>query len=173
MTIPRAFLILGVPLVVGALWLASGQAGRDGVPPATDPARLEFARGTTATAPSPRSEATMEVLAEQLGAIAAQAGELVRLGDTKSRNLFAIRSEQREMESLLAETDAFLAQSDVPEGGEAAVASYRTGAATVRAAMGEAQAGFLGFDWERVKGATERLRAGEAELAAAADGLTP
>ena len=103
-----------------------------------------------------------------LDADAALAAELVALGEAKSRNLVAITGQQRRMGALLDETDAFLATTALPAEAAPAVATYREGAASVRAAMADAQAGFVRFDWERVRGATAELTAGEAALRRAA-----
>lgn len=96
--------------------------------------------------------------------VAREAAVLTALGERKERNLFRIRTAQTAMEASLSATDAWLAANPAPEEHEAAVAAYRQGAALVREAMDEAQAGFLRLDFGRVARATATMRAGEAAL---------
>jgi hypothetical protein len=93
------------------------------------------------------------------------------MGVQKSRNLLAIRAAQREMLGQLDAADAFLRQHPSPAAGDEAAAAYRDGAARIRAAMDDALAGFIRFDWERVRRATAEMTAGEASLAAALTAL--
>jgi hypothetical protein len=95
------------------------------------------------------------------------ARRLTAMGEQKSRNLLAIRAAQREMIGRLDAADAFLRQHPAPPAGVGAAAAYHNGAARIRAAMDDALAGFLRFDWDRVRRATAEMRAGEAALASA------
>lgn len=104
---------------------------------------------------------------------AAEANALVSLGDSRERNLFRIRAAQAAMSAALADTDAWLAAHPPAAENEAAVVSYRDGAASIREAMTEAQAGFLRLDFERVARATETMREGEAALRHAIALLAP
>ncbi|HYO30074.1 MAG TPA: hypothetical protein VER37_05780 [Thermomicrobiales bacterium] len=165
---PVLALLVVAALVVGLRgWLAGPSLVPDGSGVA-----LMARAASTLTGPAtpaedrPRDGVTAE-FARLLESDAALAGELVGLGEAKSRNLLAITGQQRRMGDLLDETDAFLATAELPAGAEPAVAAYRDGATAIRAAMAEAQAGFVRFDWERVGRATARMTEGEAALARA------
>ena len=97
-----------------------------------------------------------------------QADRLVALGESKERNLLRIRAGQSAMLSALAEADAWLAAHPATQS-DPAMAAYRTGAADIRTAMEEAQAGFLRLDFERVARANETLQAGAQSLRQAID----
>lgn len=101
-----------------------------------------------------------------------QADHLVALGESRERNLLRIRAEQSAMLSALAEADAWLAAHPANQGDPAAV-TYASGAARIRTAMDEAQAGFLRFDFERVARANDSLRAGARSLHQAIELLAP
>lgn len=111
-------------------------------------------------------------LAPRLAAVADQAAELAALGERRSRNLFELRSAQSRMEETLAAVDTIAGAGPLPASAVSAVASYRTGAALVRDAMAEAQAGFLRFDWDRVAKAYAEMDAGAAQLRRARDQLS-
>ena len=135
--------------------------------------------------PPPRlsdAEATFYAdLAPRLRAAAEQAQALVDLGEGRSRNLLAIRAEQRRMDDRLGAVDAIAAARAAPDRFAPALAVYRDGARTVRTAIDEAEAGFLRLDWDRVARATESMAQGAFELdravtlldAAAGVGATP
>ncbi|HEU0115392.1 MAG TPA: hypothetical protein VFQ80_11980 [Thermomicrobiales bacterium] len=97
------------------------------------------------------------------------ARRLVAMGAQRSRNLLAIRAAQREMIGRLAAADGFLRLHPAPPSGAATAAelAYRDGAVRIRAAMDDALAGFIRFDWQRVRRATAEMTAGETSLAAA------
>lgn len=94
----------------------------------------------------------------------AKARELVVIGETREHNLFRIRAEQDAMETALAAADVWVTAHPPPPGDELAVAAYREGAAAIRLAMQEGQAGFLRFDFDRVARATETLEQGAAAV---------
>ena len=102
---------------------------------------------------------------------ALEAQALVALGESRSRNLFAITSAQGRMEDKLAAADALAAALPASPGEAPALAAYRGGATAVRAAMDDAQAAFLRLDWERVARAYDRLESGTARLTEAAAAL--
>ena len=102
---------------------------------------------------------------------AAQARVLVAMGEGRERNLLVIRREQEVMLKSLATADAWLGANPPPAALAPAAAAYRAGAVSIRAAMDEAQAGFLRFDFERVARATEKMRDGAAALHLAASHL--
>lgn len=106
--------------------------------------------------------------ASALDAASAQARELVRLGETKSRNLPGILSEQRRMNARLDEIDALIASGTLPSETDDAVAAYADGAGAVRDAMDKAQNGLLKLDFGMVASATARMRDGERDLSLAA-----
>ena len=86
-----------------------------------------------------------------------EARALVTLGESRSRNLFAIRSGQGRMEERLGAIDRVLVAAAPPPQLDEAIAAYHSGAGTVRRAMGEAEAAFLRLDWDRVARATDLL----------------
>ncbi len=98
---------------------------------------------------------------------AANAQALVAMGESRERNLLRIRAAQEAMSSSLAAADAWLADQQPPAPVEPAIAAYRPGAAAIRTAMSEAEAGFLRLDFDRVVRATVTLRQGAADLARA------
>lgn len=157
-----AFLILIV--VAASVALLRNAAAPATVTPALAPSP---AVATPAVAPS---SAEFLPLLERA---AAEAKALVSLGDSRERNLFRIRAAQAAMSAALADTDAWLAAHPPAAENEAAVVSYRDGAASIREAMTEAQAGFLRLDFERVARATETMREGEAALRHAIALLAP
>ena len=102
-------------------------------------------------------------LMPRLRAAAEQAHELANLGESRSRNLLAIRTAQRRMNDRLGAVDAVAADA-ASDRFAPALAAYRGGARAVRAAMEEAQAGFVRLDWDRVARATALMARGTAEL---------
>jgi hypothetical protein len=156
-------------VVVAAIWwfgvpAALGPAAYPTAPPAT------FAASSPVGSPlaaSPADVAWTAAFRPLLTSADGTARRLVAMGGQKSRNLLAIRTAQREMLGQLDAADAFLRQHPSPAAGAEAAAAYRDGAARIRAAMDDALAGFIRFDWERVRQATAEMTAGEASLAAA------
>lgn len=94
------------------------------------------------------------------------------MGESRERNLLRIRAGQEAMTASLAAADAWLAMHPPAASDDLAIATYRNGAAAIRKAMAEAQAGFLRFDFDRVARATATLNAGAVELALASEILT-
>lgn len=119
-----------------------------------------------AASPSP-SYSTHEFL-PLLQRASEQADHLVALGMSRERNLLRIYAEQSTMLSALADADAWLAAHPANQDDPATVA-YHAGAADIRSAMEEAQAGFLRFDFERVARANDTLQAGARSLHQAID----
>ncbi len=97
----------------------------------------------------------------------ADARVLVATGEARDRNLLRIRAQQEAMLGSLSAADAWLDANPAPARVVPAVAAYREGATAIRAAMDEAQAGFLRFDFGRVARATETMGRGEAALSRA------
>ncbi|MFM9108097.1 MAG: hypothetical protein ACKOWF_15525 [Chloroflexota bacterium] len=97
-----------------------------------------------------------------------QARELFKLGERKSRDIPDILNEQQKMGDRLAEIDALVASGSLPPELQPAVDAYSRGAADVREAIENAQAGFSRLDWERVKRATEQMGRGLDSLSEAA-----
>lgn len=95
---------------------------------------------------------------------ASEARKLVAIAERRERNLLTIRAGQQAMEEALGAADAWLATHPPAEADAPGVAAYRAGAASIRSAMTEAQAGFLRFDFDRVARATAQLSEGEAAL---------
>lgn len=130
----------------------------------------------TSTRPSPvnpngASEAS--TIAPLLADAAAEARALVALGERRSRNLFEIRSAQGRMEDKLAAVEATVGRRPASDLLAPALAAYRSGAAAVREAIAEAQAGFLRLDWDRVAEANRTMGDGADRLQRAADLLAP
>ncbi len=126
------------------------------------------ATSTGESIPVGSTDAPERRFALALDAAAAQAGELVRLGETKSRNLPGILAEQRRMNALLEEIDALVASGSLPPEAAEAIVAYEAGATAVRDAMEAAQAGFRKLDFGAVRAATDRMREGERDLVRAA-----
>jgi hypothetical protein len=167
---PPVRLILPLLLIAAlAMGVRGWVAGQSPPVPVEPPARRRHrprsgrrrARNSGSPAADRPGAAAVAAFAAHLDAAAAQAGDLVALGETKSRNLLAITAGQRRMSGLLDETDAFLVTATLPEEADPAVAAYREGAAAVRAAWTEAQAGFVRLDWERVRRADGGARRGQ------------
>lgn len=95
---------------------------------------------------------------------ASDAGVLLNLGESRERNLLRIRAGQEAMSNSLAAADAWLVAHPPAAADEPAIEAYRDGAAAIRKAMEEAQAGFLRFDFDRVAVATETMWQGAAAL---------
>lgn len=113
----------------------------------------------------PRAEARLyAALLGRIRPAAAEAQSLVQLGESRSRNLLAIRSAQARMSALLDAIDAFIESAPATERFDDALAAYRTGSISIRDAMDEAQAAFLRFDWDRVAAATSTLDRGASDL---------
>ena len=96
--------------------------------------------------------------------VAAEAHVLVAMGEDRERNLLLIRRQQEKMLKSLAAADAWLGANPPPPALVPAAAAYRDGASSIHAAMDEAQAGLLRFDFDRVARATETLADGSSAL---------
>ncbi|MCA9880154.1 MAG: hypothetical protein KC442_20310 [Thermomicrobiales bacterium] len=104
----------------------------------------------------------------QLASVLSAGEALVDLGERRERNLLVVRQRQSAMIAALDATDAWLAQHPAAAD-DPAVAAYRTGSTRIRAAMAEAQAAFLRFDWDAIAAANDTLRQGVADLTTARD----
>ena len=96
-----------------------------------------------------------------------QARSLLRLGESKSRNLPDILSQQGKMGDRLAEIDALIASGELPAEAQPAIDAYRKGSDDIRNAMEKAQKGFTTFDFGKVRDATDQMRKGAESLAEA------
>jgi hypothetical protein len=154
----RAFTAIGGVLILGTvaafvgLWLVQSSVDRAPPHPSSSP--------SAATSADAFRAGFLPLLERAL----AEAQVLVAIGESRERNLLRIRAEQEAMSSSLAAADVWLAAHQPPAPDEPAIAAYRHGAAAIRTAMSEAEAGFLRFDFERVARATETLSAGAASL---------
>lgn len=95
---------------------------------------------------SSQERAFYDFVAPRLRELSAQARELARLGEAKSRDLFAIRAHGDRLNELGDELDAFLAANGTPARFGGVDVGYRDGIDLTRRAMQEAQRGFLTFD---------------------------
>jgi hypothetical protein len=118
-------------------------------------------------------------VAPRLRELAAQARELARLGEEKSRDIFEIRARGERLDDLIDEIAAYGRDHGIPPRFSGPAAGFAEGARLVRQAMNESQAGFTRFDWDRVAAAVpvfldgaDRLDAAAAELEALG-GATP
>ena len=119
----------------------------------------------TPPAAPPETEALYaQELETRLGTAAAEARSLVDLAERRSRNLLEIRAAQRRMEDKLDAVDAFASAHPTPAPFASTLDNYRSGANSIRAAMAEAQSGFLRLDWERVASAYDQLATGADRL---------
>ena len=103
-------------------------------------------------------------LAPLVRAASDEAFALVALGERRERNLLTIRAAQGRMEERLRAVEAFIAARPSPARFVDALTTFGDGAVIVRAAMNEARAGFLRFDWERVARATALMEQGATVL---------
>lgn len=151
----RFVLIAGVVFMVvvaaAGVWVAGPLADRSGSGPAASP----LARSGDLL------HGEFLPLMEQVNA---DARALVTMGEARERNLLRIRGGQEAMTASLAAADAWLTEHPPEPDENRAVAAYRRGAAAIREAMAEAQAGFLRFDFARVGRATEWMREGTEEI---------
>lgn len=113
---------------------------------------------------SPRDAAYYDAVLPALIGVAEEANFLAELGQRHSRNLFEIRAGQQRMNDRLTAADDLVADGDTPTQFGPAMQSYRVGAATVRDAMRQAQAGFLRFDWNQVATASLMMSDGATRL---------
>jgi len=155
---PNRTALAGVALLAALAVAAAFLTARAEIPAAR--------RVTTA-----EGDASAAQLRRRVAEAAVEARALAELGERRSRNLFAIRAAQRRMEEKLAAADAATASLAGSDPDAAALAAYRAGAADVRTAMDEAQAGFLRLDWDRVAEAYDRMESGAARLEQAASDL--
>lgn len=116
----------------------------------------------------PETNATVHPFRPLLQRASTQADLLVALGQARERNLIRLRGEQNAMVEALQETDAWINANPERQSGPA-FATYREGASAIRAAMNEAQEGFLRFDFDRVATANETLQTGAGALHRALD----
>jgi hypothetical protein len=99
---------------------------------------------------------------------AAEARVLVAMGEDRERNLLRIRRQQAVMLESLAAADAWLEANPPPPALVPAAGAYHDGAHAIRVAMGEAHAGLLRLDFDRVARATDTLADGSSALDLAA-----
>lgn len=123
------------------------------------------------TALAPEEASFYEEVSPRLTRASLEAAALAEIGERRSRNLLEIRSAQDRMDQSLDDLDALLATRPPPPRFASSLANYREGAGTVRAAMDEAQAGFVRFDWDRVGAAYDLVETGGATLRGAARDL--
>lgn len=142
------------------------QEAQDSVDPAA--AAPEDAAAPDAAADAGDAADPARAFSRALGGASDQARDLFRLGEKKSRNIPEILDEQRRMGERLGEIDALIASGSLPPEMQPAVDAYNSGAADIRAAIEDAQAGFTHLDWDRVKRATEQMGRGFDSLAEAA-----
>ena len=126
---------------------------------------------TPAASLSQEEQAFYDFVSPRLVRVSAEANELVRLANGRSRNLIELQTRGARVESGGREIDAYLSAHGTPTRFEHAVRDYRAGIAAVRAGMDEARSGFLSFDWERVASAVDQFDAGSARLNEALDAL--
>jgi hypothetical protein len=158
----------GVIAIAGLVVLAivvqqAGWLGNDEVDVGTVPA--------AAVDLSPEERTYYDFVAPRLRELAAQARELARLGEEKSRDLFAIRAHGDRLNELGEELDAFIAANGTPDRFASVEGGYREGIRLAKRGMQEAQRGFLSFDWDRVARAVPVFAAGADRLDSAVQGL--
>jgi hypothetical protein len=99
-----------------------------------------------------------------LGELAAQARELARLGEEKSRDLFQIQARGARLDELIEEIAAYGRANGIPDRFAAVGAGFAEGARLTRQAMEESRRGFARFDWDRVAAAVPIFLAGADRL---------
>lgn len=133
-------LIFGVALAALALdrgWLSDAEV-EEGTPPPSAPELTAEER------------AYYDYAAPRLRELAAQARELARLGEEKSRNILEIQARGRRLEELIDEIAAYGREHGIPARFTGVAAGFAEGARLTRQAMEESQGGFRTFDWDRV-----------------------
>ncbi|MFM8593237.1 MAG: hypothetical protein ACKOCK_02440 [Chloroflexota bacterium] len=124
-----------------------------------------------ATADAPASAEDLKDPAKQfsraLDTATEQAREVLRLGETKSRNLPEFIKEQGQMSNQFAEIDAIIAAGNLPPSMQPAVDAYQKGAKDIREAMDKAKSGLTSLDFDKVKKATQQLKEGVQSLSEA------
>jgi hypothetical protein len=119
----------------------------------------------------PAEAAYFSEVAPRLARASLDAAVLTEIGERRSRNLLEIRDAQTKMDRALDDLDAILAARPPPPRFAPSLATYRKGAAAIRDAMDEAQAGFVRFDWDRVAAASDLAETGAAGLRRSRDEL--
>jgi hypothetical protein len=150
-----AALIAGAALAFERGWL--GEADVEvGTPPAAAPELTA------------EEVAYYDYVAPRLRELAAQARELARLGEEKSRNLIEIQARGRRLDELVDEIAAYGREHGIPARFAAVAAGFAEGARLTGQAMEESQSGFRSFDWGRVAAAVPVFLDGADRLDAAA-----
>ncbi len=155
-------LVVGLTLVALAVFgaLQSGIFGDDevGVEPVPTPD----------DSLSADERAAYEYLAPRLHELAAQARELARLGQERSRNIFDLQAHTGRLAALADEIDSYVVANGTPARFQLALASYEEGIRLARRAIDEAQRAILSADWDRLERVVAVFTAGAEELEDAA-----
>jgi hypothetical protein len=109
-----------------------------------------------------------EYVTPRLRELAAQARELARLGEEKSRDLFEIQARGARLDELVDEIAAFGRAHGIPARFAPVGAGFAEGARLARQGMEESRRGFATFDWDRVAAAVPIFLAGADRLDLAA-----
>ena len=112
--------------------------------------------------------AAYDFLAPRLHELGAQARELARLGQERSRNIFDLQAHTGRLTELADEIDAFIAANGTPARFASALDSYAEGIRLARRAIDEAQRAILSADWDRLERVVSVFIAGAEDLEDAA-----
>lgn len=108
---------------------------------------------------------------KHLESVKEAAAAVVDLGERRERNLLVVSQRQSAMNAALDATDAWLLQQATHQD-DPSVTAYRTGAAGIRQAMGDAQSAFLHLDWDGIATANDTLKQGASEISTAVELLS-
>lgn len=112
-----------------------------------------------------------EYVAPRLHEMGAQARELARLGEARSRNIFDLQAHAGRLAELSKEIDAYVAAKGTPPLFAAAHETYLDGLRIANRAIDEAERSILAADWERLGRVVAIFTAGADDLEAAANVL--
>ena len=149
--------VVGIVIAAGifAGWFGSAEVTVDPVP-------------TAAAALSPEEQAYYAYVAPRMHEAGAQARELARLGDARSRNIFDLQAHAGRLADLASEIDAFDAANGIPAVFTPAHEAYLEGIRLANRAIDEAERAVLSADWERLGRVVAIFVAGAEEIEIAA-----
>ncbi len=152
--------LVGSVMAVGAVagWFGSDEVTVDPVP-------------TAAAGLTDDEAAFYEFVAPRLHEMGAQARELARLGEARSRNIFDLQAHAGRLAELSDQIDAYVAANGTPPRFAAPHQTYLEGLRIANRAIDEAERSILSADWERLGRVVAIFTAGADDLETAAKAL--
>lgn len=162
----RRYAFLTVAILAIALVFA-WQAGRQDIEElVVQPASNETVL-PTAQAVSPEERAFYDFVGPRLRSMTAEARELNRMGQERSRDLIGLQVRSDRVFKLAAEVDEYVAARPVPPRFAGAVAQFQAAVAAMRTGSDQARSAFLRFDWNAIAAGLATFGTGADELDAA------